>query len=381
MLMENANLTRAQDLGADTELLSGDFFVPFGRSTSHQLWSSAMVITPTLRGLFGIDIDAQTKTITVNPHLPAGWDVASVRNLQLPGGSASLVFRRTNGGLETQLTFTGEGDWRLKSDVHGATSGARVNTSISKKTRLTPEGEFRIPLPALEIDQTLSTIPQPRTGWMPESSEIMMNLPNRPPIPGSRTARFRIVRSDFEEHNLTLVAEGIAGSEGVVSLIRNSRIVPKIASKSDGSAGSNSADVKLLLPDEGGRWLLFRSYSTFLARGVEDDHGDAELVAAGIGANGTAWLYPHPYPVSKVPSFNGLERGVALRSSWGRASLQNPLGKGVRGDFWRLAKILDPCHCLPARPIAEGIRSLPYRYGATAGEIIGKSVLEVLRLY
>ncbi|MGA2806890.1 MAG: amylo-alpha-1,6-glucosidase [Terracidiphilus sp.] len=70
MLMENANLTHAQDLGAVTELLSGDVFVPFGRSTSHQLWSSAMVITPTLRGLFGIDIDAQTKTITVNPHLP-----------------------------------------------------------------------------------------------------------------------------------------------------------------------------------------------------------------------------------------------------------------------------------------------------------------------
>ena len=55
LLMENANLTKAQDLGAVTELLSGDFFVPFGRSTSHQLWSSAMVITPTLRGLFGIE--------------------------------------------------------------------------------------------------------------------------------------------------------------------------------------------------------------------------------------------------------------------------------------------------------------------------------------
>ena len=73
LLMENANLTRAQDIGAVTELLSGDFFVPFGRSTSHQLWSSAMVITPTLRGLFGISIDAQAKTITVNPHLPASW--------------------------------------------------------------------------------------------------------------------------------------------------------------------------------------------------------------------------------------------------------------------------------------------------------------------
>ncbi|HTX75314.1 MAG TPA: hypothetical protein VMD29_03835, partial [Terracidiphilus sp.] len=86
MLMQNADLTWAQDLGADTELLSGDFYVPFGRSTSHQLWSSAMVITPTLRGLFGISIDAQTKTITVNPHLPADWSGADVRNLPLSAG-------------------------------------------------------------------------------------------------------------------------------------------------------------------------------------------------------------------------------------------------------------------------------------------------------
>jgi len=98
---------------------------------------------------------------------------------------------------------------------------------------------------------------------------------------------------------------------------------------------------------------------------------------------GVAEDTPHPYPVSKVSSFNGLERGVALRSSWGRASPQNPLGKGVRGDFWRLAKILDACHCLPARPIAEGIRSLPYRYGATAGgnnrQIGSRSFAFVLR--
>ena len=56
-MMQNVDLTTAQDLGAVTELLSGAYFVPFGRSTSHQLWSSAMVITPVLRGLFGIAVD------------------------------------------------------------------------------------------------------------------------------------------------------------------------------------------------------------------------------------------------------------------------------------------------------------------------------------
>ena len=54
-LMQNADLTWSQDLGAVTELPSGEFFRWFGRSTSHQLWSSAMVITPTVRGMFGLE--------------------------------------------------------------------------------------------------------------------------------------------------------------------------------------------------------------------------------------------------------------------------------------------------------------------------------------
>src|SRR6201998_651281 len=95
LLIENANLTKAQDLGAVTELLSGDFFVPFGRSTSHQLWSSAMVITPALRGLFGIDIDAQTKTINVDPHLPPNWDHAEISNLRVGAESVGLKFLRS----------------------------------------------------------------------------------------------------------------------------------------------------------------------------------------------------------------------------------------------------------------------------------------------
>ena len=73
--MQNANLTWAQDLGSVTELLSGEFFQPLGRSSSHQMWSSAMVITPLLRGLFGLDWHAANYTLRIAPHLPAGWDL------------------------------------------------------------------------------------------------------------------------------------------------------------------------------------------------------------------------------------------------------------------------------------------------------------------
>ncbi len=68
-LMQNANLTWAQDLGAVTELLSGDLFQPLGRSSSHQMWSSAMVISPVVRGLLGLDWDALNRTLDREPAI------------------------------------------------------------------------------------------------------------------------------------------------------------------------------------------------------------------------------------------------------------------------------------------------------------------------
>jgi glycogen debranching enzyme len=219
MLMENANLTRAQDLGAVTELLSGDFFVPFGRSTSHQLWSSAMVITPTLRGLFGISIDAQTKTITVNPHLPAQWDHADVEYLPLPGGNSDMLhFNVVGSQLKVDMTTLGGGGWRLRSDIAGA-----------KSSEVDGEPGLSIPLPTLDIDEQLSRF----SASIPNEKP----LPDRPPTPGSRTCRFRVLHSEYGDRRLTLVIEGPAGSQSELGLVRRGPIVPKIeATTGDGSA-------------------------------------------------------------------------------------------------------------------------------------------------
>ena len=219
MLMESANLTRTQDLGAVTELLSGDFFVPFGRSTSHQLWSSAMVITPTLRGLFGITIDAQTKTITVNPHLPASWDSAEVLNIQIPGGTTSLYFTRESNQMEVYLSPTEGDEWRLHSDQPGATFGP-LDKALAKKLRITPQEGLRIPQPALEVDGSA----WPYMATVTEAGALM----NTPPLPGARTSRFRILYSDYSDNKVILTAEGLADSDGVVSIIRRGHFLPKV---------------------------------------------------------------------------------------------------------------------------------------------------------
>jgi glycogen debranching enzyme len=113
-LMQNLNLTWDQDLGAVTELLSGEFYQPLGRSSSHQLWSSAMVLTPLVRGLFGIEANGETKTLTVTPNLPAEWDHAKVSHIAMGDELVDLEFEKSGGELiiraHGQQAFSLNGD-------------------------------------------------------------------------------------------------------------------------------------------------------------------------------------------------------------------------------------------------------------------------------
>ena len=216
MLMENANLTHAQDLGAVTELLSGDYFVPFGRSTSHQLWSSAMVIIPTLRGLFGIDIDAQVKSITVNPRLPAGWGTAQVSGLPLPGGRGTLTFTKRGDQLEVELSGEGTQGWTLRNDL----PGRAAKPGSSRRQGSADPHAMSLALPALEVDPLL-------TG-LDVRKDVQETLPDRLPLPGARTERFRVVREQDGDHKLTLTVEGRGGSQGCLGLVAHGRFTPKV---------------------------------------------------------------------------------------------------------------------------------------------------------
>jgi glycogen debranching enzyme len=134
-LMQNADLTWAQDPGAVTELLSGQFFAPLGRSTSHQLWSSAMVISPVLRGLFGLEWDAAGNKLTVTPSLPADWDRATLRHVPLAGGSVDVEITRTGAMLLVRASGSSAQSVLLDSRTPGAKWAG---------------GILRIPLPAVE---------------------------------------------------------------------------------------------------------------------------------------------------------------------------------------------------------------------------------------
>ena len=96
-LMANALLTDSGALGYVTELLSGDFNAAFGRSSHHQVWSEAMVVTPLLRGLLGIEASDGGNALTFAPQLPANWDLVSVANLAVGDRTGKLALERTPG--------------------------------------------------------------------------------------------------------------------------------------------------------------------------------------------------------------------------------------------------------------------------------------------
>ncbi|MGA2195605.1 MAG: glycogen debranching protein [Bryobacteraceae bacterium] len=138
-LMQNAGMTFSQDLGAVTELLSGEFFQPFGRSSSHQLWSSAMVLTPALRGLFGIEADALRHILRVHPQLPAAWETAALKNVTVGAATFDLHFRKHDDKLLIEASSIDPQPLCLTAGADCVPATARIH-------------QLELNLPAFEVD-------------------------------------------------------------------------------------------------------------------------------------------------------------------------------------------------------------------------------------
>jgi hypothetical protein len=182
-LMQNADLTWAQDPGAVTELLSGQFFAPLGRSTSHQLWSSAMVISPVVRGLFGLQWDAAANKLSVTPSLPAQWDKARLNHVPFGNDNLTLEMTREGATLIVRPSGPAASHVTLASKTEGASWSG---------------GVLRIPLPAVEV-----------------------GLDHDLPYPGATTQQMKVIDQQATAHSLTLTLAAQGGSHQTVLLRLN----------------------------------------------------------------------------------------------------------------------------------------------------------------
>lgn len=110
-LRANALLALDSSLGNVTEVLSGARYVPLLTSSPHQIWSSAMVLTPLLRGLFGLETDATTKRVTVSPHIPPHWEAFEVQNLKVGNSTFALAYRKDGDEITLEVRRDGREEY------------------------------------------------------------------------------------------------------------------------------------------------------------------------------------------------------------------------------------------------------------------------------
>jgi hypothetical protein len=223
-LTSNALLTFTGALGYVTELLSGDFNAPFGRSSHHQVWSEAMVVTPLVRGLLGIEAGKGGRELTFAPQLPINWSGVKVRNvaagqsrydisLERGAGRMTITVERREGGASSkeggpgaQAIFIAPA-LPLDAKVRRATVNGRV-----VKFEAAPLGDIQRA--------------QVRVEQAPSKAQIVLEFSEGTDvyfereqlIAGQVNKGLRILRSRADDEALRLTLEGLAGSSYLLNV-------------------------------------------------------------------------------------------------------------------------------------------------------------------
>src|SRR6266536_3581608 len=217
-LMANALLTYTNAIGYVTELLSGDFNAPFGRSSHHQIWSEAMVITPAMRGLFGIEVNGGGKELRFAPQLPANWNEVEARNVKAGDARFDLKLERSAGNLMVKITRRGTATSRDANGDDNITRitvapafplDARVRT-VKLQGRTIEFGTKKIgDIQRAEVTVHANKEPIEIMYSYDEGTDVFAD--QEIPAPGAESKGLRILRSRADQDALHLVLEGIGG--------------------------------------------------------------------------------------------------------------------------------------------------------------------------
>ncbi|MDQ4121056.1 MAG: GH116 family glycosyl hydrolase [Acidobacteriota bacterium] len=246
---------RGNALGYITELLSGDFNSPFGRSSHHQIWSEAMIATPVLRGLFGLDFE--NKTLRLAPQLPANWDSAQIENVRVGEAKYDFRFARANGELNFEIISSGNRALEKLTLAPGFPLDARIKSvTVNGKTakfELKKIGDIQRAETVLEnFENNLKIVYEYDGG-----TEVWTDSPQLEP--GQTNQGLKIIRATASEGNLHLILEGLGGRTYTLGVTTNGLLgnAENVGVEQSGS-GLNRSHGKIRVKFEGAENLFIR---------------------------------------------------------------------------------------------------------------------------
>ena len=241
-LRANALLGVDGALGHFTEVLSGDYCQSFATSSPHQIWSAAMVISPILRGMFGLQIDSEKHQVRLAPHFPADWTSVAMSNVRMGGTVLDLHYRKTADSIAMDVARKGTGDcWiefspavSLRTDVVSAElNGRPIAFKVEPNAN---DQHVKVRFPAYGGPNNLV---------IKVKNDFGLTLSNELPPLGSASRGLRVTSEAWnaQRNQLTLETSGRAGEHYELNVWNSGQV-----SSVEGATLSKSGKLEVQMP-------------------------------------------------------------------------------------------------------------------------------------
>jgi glycogen debranching enzyme len=237
-LRDNALLTHTGLPGRTTEVLSGNYFEPLSTSSPHQIWSSAMVVSPILRGMFGLDARAGG-TVSLAPHFPATWNSASIDNIKAAGANLAISYTRTGDLLIFKVENRGDASAKVTLSPAIAATATVVQSTLDGRAI---KADVRSTSQDLHPTSVFSAAANStHTVTLRVKNDFGLEYISQFPPRGFKSEGLRISGEQWSGSTVAFTMSGITGHTYTVKI--------------GGDAQVASVDNAKVMEDHGERWL------------------------------------------------------------------------------------------------------------------------------
>lgn len=203
-LMANVRMTWLNALGWHTELLSGEYYCPVSASVPHQLFSATGIVLPLMKGLLGMESDAQKREIIFTPHFPMDWDEVQVKNYCCGENRFDFTCQRNTNIVKVKINQNGAEPFHLKfSPAFG------LGTEVGKVTLNGKEHPFKIEKSRYDVHFEIECKLKGETNIeISFQAGIEFSLPIAEPELGESSKGIRLVDYYFANNIFEMVVQG-----------------------------------------------------------------------------------------------------------------------------------------------------------------------------
>lgn len=197
-LRATVQTTFDESRGRNPEVISGRVYKPLDTAVPQQFFATSMILTPLLRGMMGLEVDAPAGTLLVAPWVPLGEEGVRVDRLWVGRAQVDLKVTVRSGDVTLDVTRAGGETGRLLKVTFNPVAGARP-----------VYGELRAGQKTLRLETARSSAPEVRFAV-------------KPAVIGERSRNVRVVSLRTEGEKVRLVVESIAG-DTAIGFVRGAR--------------------------------------------------------------------------------------------------------------------------------------------------------------